>query len=305
MESVELDTARFVRRIFLKDNMTNPDKITYLSELKLVIAQTPKKRRRINVPYFDVKYNTIETSNINKSNNEFKYEIQYTMNLEKFWQATLGIFIGLILFVLILIGINAIFYYKTNTDPNNNTPVLLSIVSIFFNYLANLFWFIVFAFGIYFFIFFKGQRSVFMNLPPPSEFEKYLNSFMWLSFSFKLIGIIFTLIVQNTYDMYIIDWEIEREGAPVSAWRRINIASEWNKALCTRSYSMIFTCFFVALLLDGLHIEYISNPTPLSYLWNTGNNSPILRYTFDGIIWICLFLFQYLWYNSVYWFTIL
>lgn len=305
MKDAKLDSsARFVRRMFLKDNMSDLESITYLRNVKIVIQQKKSKRRNILVPYLDISYGTVSRENLAKSTktDTFTFEVQYTYNLEDFWQTCIIIFSVLAVLIFVFWVIRSFFYFKSNSDDlGGNGTVFISVASLFFDYFGNLLWFIIFIFGCYIFIFFKGQRSVYYNLPPSAEFDKIIIPFMWISFSFKFIAVLLQIIVQNNYDMYIVDWETSREGSPVSAWRKIHVASEWTKTVTVRSYSMKFTLFALALILDGFGVKFISNPNPLSKLWDMHSSSPILRFTFDVFMWIGLFILQYLFKNGLYW----
>ena len=77
----------------------------------------------------------------------------------------------------------------------------------------------------------------------------------------RTIGVAYLIQWQTNYDIFFLDWEKPRAtttpqghmmNAPVSAWRKMFIANEWNELQTERLTSRAFTLTLMLLFLLGL-----------------------------------------------------
>jgi meckelin len=80
--------------------------------------------------------------------------------------------------------------------------------------------------------------------------------------SFAEIGVAYLIQWQTNYDIFFLDWERPRtssapngkmDASPVSAWRKMFIANEWNEIQSRRVTSRELTLLLMVLFLEGLN----------------------------------------------------
>ena len=91
----------------------------------------------------------------------------------------------------------------------------------------------------YFFLFYKAQTEVYTMVPlDEAKQVKVFKEMLDVAVSLAAVGVAYLVYWQCDYDIFFLDWERPRtsstpsgkiDAAPVSAWRKMFIANEWNE----------------------------------------------------------------------------
>jgi meckelin len=117
---------------------------------------------------------------------------------------------------------------------------------------------------------------------------------IWLivSTNKQMVGMMEILYVQTNCDVFLVDWEKPRgrvsskrggsdgsktKFAPISVWRTLFMANEWNELQTARSYSVEFSFLASATLLLGFDLQYLATPRPDLDL-SANNLNMVLRF---------------------------
>lgn len=297
------DSANYklFRRFFLKNH--EKDQIKYAQNITIQIQIDRSNSRIVKVPLLIIQY--VTTSHINSdvssySNinfektsstiRDFHFSVVYLRSLQSFWKQCLIVLIVFIVIAVIIWVVRCVIYTKFHKDDGTIIPYFFAaFCETFGTALAIITFFITFFL---IFIFFKFQQQGYLCLPPEKEFW-YISVIVWISFVLMLISSIIRVILQSQANVCILDWETPQErGAPVSAWRRLMIANEYNRILSKRSYSMKFTLVFLIFLLEGFNLKLLSAPTPRKELIDVGKTYKVLHFGFTSFLWIILMAVQ-------------
>ena len=116
----------------------------------------------------------------------------------------------------------------------------------------------------YFFLFYKAQTDDGYTMVPldSSSEVKLFKELLDAAVSFAAIGVAYLIQWQTNYDIFFLDWERPRtssapngkiDASPVSAWRKMFIANEWNELQSQRVTSRELTLLLMVLFLEGLN----------------------------------------------------
>lgn len=290
------------RRFFLK--FSNSSEISYASNVTLQIQIDPSNAHQIKVPllildYSTAKYNDFDISSFSNINFEkrtsseikdFHFSVVYLRSLDSFWRQCLIVLIIFLVLAAIVWVVQCIIYVKYHKEDGPTIAYCFAAFCGTFGTALTIIIFIVTFFLI--FIFYKFQKEGYMCLPPEKEF-KSISIFVWITFGLMFISSIIRLILQSQSNVCILDWETPKErGVPVSAWRRLMIANEYNRILSTRSYSMNFTLIFLIFILEGLNYTLLSSPIPRNELINVGKTYKVLHFGFTSFLWLILMVVE-------------
>lgn len=284
----EMKNWKLVRRFFLFDNLSgnkkqqsntnqNPiDYITYAKTIKFVVElQNNREGSKIYVPYLEIFYSTRSTEDIVQNNNPQAYVSfisQYQMDIKKFMDVMLGLFIAINVVVVIIVIYRMYVWVKVN--PKELAPdnyFLYFLCTCFFKLckfwgIFN-FWF-TFIISAYWYFFYKLQYRVFLLLPPLTEYSKYYKKFdivfgvacgVYVAFMF------YRIYCQVSFDIFFIDWEHDKEIFSNTlatsetetelktkylryrgAWRLLHVANQFNALQSKRCISVFFCfCWFI------------------------------------------------------------
>eukprot|EP01059_Diplonema_ambulator_P019743 TRINITY_DN33389_c0_g1_i1.p1 TRINITY_DN33389_c0_g1~~TRINITY_DN33389_c0_g1_i1.p1 ORF type:complete len:901 (+),score=270.78 TRINITY_DN33389_c0_g1_i1:284-2704(+) len=195
------------------------------------------------------------------------------------------------------------------------TPYLdpFSILIRWFVYYASHlgFYFFVVASGatIYYFLWFKGQSRPSVLLPPPSYITEYFAALLWTAFACRTIDVIYRVGEQCYMWVFFLDWEqprgrlmAENREVPVSMWRMVFAANQFNELQSRLSFKIYTTLFVVIVLLEALGLEGYTTAQP------NGNNlslqgsfsHPLLRIALTVILWYGTTFVLWLWETLIY-----
>lgn len=107
------------------------------------------------------------------------------------------------------------------------------------------------------------------------------------------------IVQQSRVELFFVDWEKPRakvfdsesatsHDAPVSVWRTILVANEWNELQTLRRTSTECTIIALAFLLVGCKLEYLATPQPSSTNLSVGHVNTILRFFNTSFWWLVL-----------------
>lgn len=282
-----MDNWRLVRRFFLFDNLSGisgnsldssftPSFITYAKTIKFVVElQNNSQGSKIYVPYLEIFYSTRATEDIvqNKKPQAYvSFISQYQMDIKKFMNVMLGLFIAINVVVVFIVIYRMYVWVKVN-------PKELAPDNYFFYFICTCFfklckfwgifnfWF-TFIISAYWYFFYKLQYRVYLLLPPLTEYSKYYKKFdivfgvacgVYIAFMF------YRIYCQVSFDIFFIDWEHDKEIFSNTlatsetetelktkylryrgAWRLLHVANQFNALQSKRCISVFFCfCWFI------------------------------------------------------------
>ncbi len=75
-----------------------------------------------------------------------------------------------------------------------------------FSSIANVFFVVFIGVCIWWLIFFKGQNLAYILLPVSTQIDSF-TALLVIAFVFKTVDILYLILVQVSYDVFVIDWE--------------------------------------------------------------------------------------------------
>jgi len=179
------------------------------------------------------------------------------------------------------------------------------------------FW-IITGLSIQWLIFFKQQDVVYRLLPLDSQGSAF-RVLLIVSFVFKVIDIIHLLFMQVSIDIFFIDWERPRgtvtqantadnapAEAPISIWRTLFVANEWNEIQTVRKISLEFQIFATLLFLQVVGFEHLTTTDPISRFTvdpttdYIGEYHRILRFAVLVIVYLSIECVQWFYFGFIY-----
>jgi hypothetical protein len=304
------DSSRWTtfRRFFLYDNYTSDTVIQYARTISIVFEVNRRNHHAVYVPYFLIEYAQVNRSSIpigvvdldrtkeTLFHPKFTFSVTYVLEITSFWDAVLYLFIVFIILGLTYWVMHTFTYLKSYGYAGIDHEMVIEILGDLSETIAAIFLLMLFIFGFYCLFLYKWSDSMTFIIPPKAEFGIFF-PILCAALAFKLAGAAIKVWLQTNCHFFLVDWQKHR----VPPWRRFIVTSEWSKLVGVRSYSISFSLFIMVMLLDGLRYSLIATPIPTSELIDIGTTYPILRFAFAALVWLLLFLVQWLFCNFVYW----
>ncbi|XP_051879525.1 meckelin [Pristis pectinata] len=323
-----MNTWYLTRRIFLVDTLSGremnldsqPRVIRVASHIKISVNLVPNTLQgKIFPPFMTISYTDIKIQDPDQQTISISFSVEYQMDLITAFQNT-KIALGF------LSGLSAIYsMLKTASwkrrigSPLIDIPTVLKFMLFYAGDLANTFFIVTFGTGLYWLIFFKGQRVLSVLLPTPSQETHFICS-VASAFSLKFLQLLHKLGNQLTVDIFFIDWErpkgkivksiagggdIKTAPAPVSIWRTYFVANEWNNIQTIRKINPIFQILAVVFLLEIVGFANLTTMDPYTKMGSSAESSVtpssrILRYGVAATIWLSVGLIQIIFCTSIY-----
>ncbi|XP_032876296.1 meckelin [Amblyraja radiata] len=323
-----MNTWYLTRRIFLVDTLSGremnldsqPKAIRVASHIKISVILVPNTLQgKVIPPMMTISYTDIQIQNPEQQTVSVSFSVEYQMDLITAFQNT-KIALGF------LSGLSAIYsMIKTATwkkrvgSPMIDIPTVLKFLLFYAGDLANTFFIVTFGTGIYWLIFFKGQRVLSVLLPTPNQEIHFISS-VASAFTLKFIQLLHKLGNQLTVDIFFIDWErpkgkivksiagggdIKTAPAPVSIWRTYFVANEWNNIQTIRKINPIFQLLTVIFFLEIAGFANLATMDPYSKLTSSAESSAIppsriLRFGVATTIWLLVGFMQIIFCASIY-----
>ena len=277
-------------RFFLVDTISSKsDHIRYAKSMSLVYELLPgKSNGEIYPPLLLIEYDYVRTDQAVTRNVDF--QIIYEMNLKR---QTLAI--GISLGVLGLLAI-VLTFFKTWNWNNRSGKFLCDMITFFkfvmffIDSVAFVFAFVIILASIYLLITYRAQQTAFIFLSTDVKQQKLVTSCVVIAAGLKFIDVVYTILVQTSYDIFMIDWErpkaerlehginkptinsfntddeaakhIEQHESKndnkISCWRKLFVANEWNELQTFRKINISLQLLVAVFLLKGLDLERFS-----------------------------------------------
>lgn len=309
---------RAVRRFFLLDNYTSDPTngiVQVLTNLSIVIEKTNDGRNRVYPPLFQVDVTQIRRQDIipdpesvritteSLTHRKYNFEVLYTQNMSSFWEGVTIVFSTVVALGLVYAVFRVVLHARLYGQDGPNVTTVFGSLGLFLDIVGSCLFIVCFVLGLYVFIFFKwAAPSAAVMLPPEEEFNDKLIPILWVVFALKLIGNIILLCLQSGMNLFVVDWEVpKKEDIPVSAWRRIMVANQWNRILTVRCYNIPFTLLALVFMLQGFDLTLLATPIPSSTLLDMDKTYLVLEFTVISFLWFILMLVEWIFTSFIYW----
>lgn len=122
---------------------------------------------------------------------------------------------------------------------------------------------------------------------------------------------VYLIYIQSNSDIFFIDWEKskgrlmskgnDQKGAisPVSVWRTLFVANEWNEIQVSRHLNLELTLVLLLLFLRVLNFEYAATKQPTFHNLEPGETDPIMKFAISTFMWLVIALVQVLFENPL------
>lgn len=158
-------------------------------------------------------------------------------------------------------------------------------------------------------IIYKAQTTLFFVLPLGSQ-ELALKILIGVAFFCRLLHVVYVVVHQCSMDIFFIDWERPKgtailpeatstttptpaTAAPVSIWRTLFVANEWNELQTVRKINPILLLVTVLLFLKVIGFEYLAEHEPYSHVTQSPDRysppySSTLRFSLTALHFIII-----------------
>lgn len=305
-------TQRAVRRFFINDNYTSDTVAQYLTSFSIEFNVKDDKHS-MYPPIFTLEYTQVYKKDLEQTvtrvkideetviNPKFSFQVQYIKDNSEYWQALIILFSIILSIGVIYIILAGFITIRNDAIDGCKLPLFMGMMGNFLDTGGTVVFLIAFSFSLYTFFFYKFQKSTFLFLPPEEDFDMLIPA-LWIIFGLKLVGIIFIVISKSGIDFFQIDWESPKaDDIPISGWRRISVANEWNRLITVRHYSISFTVLALAFIIGGFNLNLLATPIPSTELIEIDKQYQVLRFAFTSFVWLLLILFQFIWIKFIIW----
>ena len=296
---------RAFRRFFLFDNYTNDVYYQYLSNLTLVF-QTGGEYPYL--PYFVTSYDIVEKNVINSTEIDILnmenspvmvrsiFRASFRTDLDDFWFAALVVVVVLASLLFILFLYKCYLSYLRFGQDGMNAYVIIQCVFELMTIVSILSFILCFIFSFAVLIAYKWNRTTSFMLPEEEVFS-ILQVFMWLCFASSALALLTKILMMNNTNIIFIEWKYLKFRGKNETYRKVMIANEWLKLLTLRDYNIPFILITIVFMMDGFNLNLVATPIQSNKLVDTGINSSVLRFPFVCLLWICLYLIQFIFFK--------
>ncbi|XP_047465822.1 meckelin isoform X2 [Mugil cephalus] len=311
------------RRMFLVDTLSGREKtltsmprvIRVASSIKIRFKLVPRTQEgQVYPPLMVVTYTDVPITDVKTQTVSTSFAVEYDMDQSEAHVKTntaLGVMGGVAVLYSLL---KTVSWKRRIASPLIDVETILTFVLFYAGDLANVFFVVTVGTGLYWLIFYKTlktQQFVSVLLPLPAQEEQFV-TYIGCAFALKAVQFIHKLIFQVSVDIFLIDWERprsktsrtvqataepKREPTPVSIWRTIFVANEWNEIQTTRKINPTFQIVAMLFFLEVLGFSNLALRDPWATLqrssWAyTPSYSLTLRYGLAATLWLCIGLLQ-------------
>ncbi|GAQ91983.1 Meckelin-like protein [Klebsormidium nitens] len=297
------------RRMFLMDFVSGkvagakPQAVRYAESIELLITLQPGTKSRIYPPSITVKYATRDPQYEGSVANQASFSVLYTMGKFGFWSVWTIMIIICLVVSFFFWCFQMFSYVRRRPEQLLDLVFLLRGVIEAARIVSRLFFLLSICGAAYWFIFFKMQSVVYVMMPTDKQVKSF-RLVLIVAFVGELINILDILWRQTHYDIFFVDWEKSKltigpsgnkEPAPVSVWRTLFVANEWEELQVKRQTCIEFTLFALLFLLVALRLEGLSNIHPTLFSLSQKDyyqSSCILRFFISTILWLAVSILQ-------------
>ncbi|KAJ3410889.1 Meckelin [Chytridiales sp. JEL 0842] len=298
----------FTRRFFLVDKVSGVSNNTLKvmrvpTHISLWIMKRDDNSGRILTPVMNILYAernidgpALATASSLYSLPTYNFSVLYSMDLNYFWRI-MQILFSLTTVLAILYGL----YLTRNWSKRNMAGPGDSIDTNFLVYsVTNI----------------SGQGALYLFLPVSSYDVGLFLTILITAVVTQGFYVGVRIYYQCKTDVFFIDWEKSRgkllnssndaspKPAPVSIWRSIFMANQWNALQTHRRVNIEFLLVWTYFVLEGLDVAFAATPQPIMSDLTPGGRSPILIFAVDSLVILLVVvlqtMFKYLIYDRFY-----
>ncbi|KAJ3024018.1 Meckelin [Thoreauomyces humboldtii] len=321
---LDYSSSVLFRRFFLIDVVSGIQDgslqiIRVPSEIRIWIQQAASGQ--IYVPVMDILYTERQVSDLSLtdasqiSSPTVTFSAVYFGSLVGFWKAVTVLFA----LVCVLGGLFALYRARAwstrNLGPADGWDLeyLGRCALILAETLAPILFLLLVALAAYWFFAFKRQTQLKVLLP---WFDADLKKFLAAHIVILAVHVLTKLHQQCTADIFLIDWEqskgrltysggdMKPRLAPVSVWRSIFLANEWDELQTYRQVNIEFSLLAMYFIFEALKVRWAATPQPDMHDLTRGPVHPVLLLGLECMVWICLaavqLLFRIVFYDRYY-----
>jgi meckelin len=326
-------------RFFLYDVQTGipvggnpPTVVRYAQSIALTVKTQASNAQYIYVPLLTIAY--IDTQSA--SSVPLSFRATYTSDTGALWSFARALFAVGGVFGGCRALLHTFNWYRRSIRnevvENALWQVTSTFVGLYVSSFAPICFGVMFAMSSYLFTVFRLQSSTVLLLPEVTVdalvngVDEYypLRVLLPLSCFCQLATVCRHIYLQTQLQLFFLDWEKPRATvmdidsakpthAPVSVWRMVLVANEWNKLQTARKTSLRFTLVCMIFLLYGCNLRLLELPVPRAQtkyvtLAATAASTdaadsqanPYLRFANVSIWWLVLCVGQRLWKWMIY-----
>ena len=323
------DDDKFHRRMFLYDQVSGvsevgsaPNVIRYADYIEIETMIVENDVEKIHVPVISVHYTEREIGATGlqgpMKTSMLEFKVIYSQNMESFWAAANWMFALCCGTVVILYMYRLYVHYNRNSTLGANDALdgnffFAATFGILSSWTMVMFWYL-WVMSIYWFFFYKVSTAVYCMLPDDRLHWLTRNDYypfrviLGLCFVGQVCRMIEIIKKQCNIDIFLMDWETPRgklvnpreaagetKTAPISAWRTIFCANEWNEMQSTRKTDSTFTILFILFLFVGCDMQYVATPQPDINDLTRGDVDPVLRFAHVTLWFLIVNFLQLVW----------
>eukprot|EP01112_Ceratiomyxa_fruticulosa_P015929 TRINITY_DN476_c0_g2_i2.p1 TRINITY_DN476_c0_g2~~TRINITY_DN476_c0_g2_i2.p1 ORF type:complete len:1026 (+),score=149.84 TRINITY_DN476_c0_g2_i2:116-3193(+) len=290
---------------------TIPTIIRYASSIELIVTVQDDNHQLIYPPILNIRYADVYTTQVLAGNTyATSFTTEYLQNLTQFWHTALILLIIGLAIGGILWGFRMFQWIRRNQHPGISCTLALRGVLLAWDCSSDIIFWLVFAICCYWYLFFKGQDNVFVLTPLTSTLHPFITLIV-VAFVGKVVRMVDIIWKQTHIDIFFVDWEKSRgrlashEGdsqainAPVSIWRTLFIANEWNEIQTMRQTSVVFTLIFVGFFMRGIGLEYLATSQPNTHDLTPAPTNMVLRFCITSFFWLLISLIQVIYFRGI------
>uniref|UniRef100_A0A383WB01 Meckelin n=1 Tax=Tetradesmus obliquus TaxID=3088 RepID=A0A383WB01_TETOB len=284
--------------------------VVYPSAMSLLVQIQPGARNRIYPPLLTIQYSAMADSPRAPSL-PAAFSVTYTNPPQltgAFWYSWQTMLIVLLILVGCPVWVWRVLLYMRQKA---NAPMDLELLLFAGISAADVFSFtlalVLFLVSFYWLVLIKLQEGVLLLMLPDAQLHNFWVT-MVLALVGQSLGLLKMLYEQISVDIFFLDWEKPRrvlakgggreEPGPVSAWRGLLVANEWNELQTARLTCPSFTLIFMVFILQGANMQaaaYI-NPDQNDYTsYANVQQSMLLRFGIAAVWFLVLGVAQVLW----------
>lgn len=304
---------------------SRPRAYRYAETITLTIRTQKASAKRIYPPLLSITY--ADTPSLHNATVQF--HVTYASDTTKFWTTAMALFIVACGLAACRVVLQTYTWQRRSTRNEEMGAAMwhsmTHLVTCSAGNFARASFSVLFAMTTYFLLFFKLQSTVFLLLPEvqysqslAKKMDEYypFHVLLPLALALQLAAVLHAVYAQTQAHVFLIDWEKPRakvldadsakpQNAPISIWRTILVANEWQALQVARRTSFKFTLVFVLFLLYGCDARSAAIPIPRAQMAHVSDQrvltdaqlalNPYLRFANVSCLWLAVCVAQRLW----------
>ncbi|PRP76388.1 meckelin [Planoprotostelium fungivorum] len=319
----------YSRRLFIYDNVSGrqvnsatsePSYIRYTSKIQFKVTTSPELGiiyvPIITISYYDQSTTSIQSAEPSNYNAytpspalpQVSYVVSYQLGDKSSAQSGLSGVLGAFLALGAVTGLYRILLWTRRNHSGRRLSALFRWIIYLLNSASTGIFVTVLAFSTAWMAMYKGQKGAILVGLPTSEIEGLLKNLIFAAAGCK-IAVIFDLIWRQTEThIFFIDWEKSKgnlmsrgneptKSVPVSIWRTLFVANEWNEMQTMRKTSLPLTLLAQVFLLSGVGLIGFAGDVPSSPSMDRSSDpsSWMMSFGVGGSLFVAICYVQRFW----------